>query len=48
MTWLSKAGYNTYFTGKLMNGHTALNYREGLDEMSLTGHDFQIGVGKST
>ncbi|KAJ7268531.1 alkaline-phosphatase-like protein [Mycena rebaudengoi] len=25
--WLQKAGYNTYYTGKLMNGHTIENYK---------------------
>ncbi|KAK3346163.1 alkaline-phosphatase-like protein [Lasiosphaeria hispida] len=25
--WLQEAGYNTYYTGKLFNAHTVLNYR---------------------
>ena len=24
--WLQEAGYNTYYTGKLFNSHTVLNY----------------------
>jgi hypothetical protein len=24
--WLQDAGYNTYYAGKLMNGHATLNY----------------------
>lgn len=44
-TWLQKAGYNTYFTGKLMNGHSITNYKKGLNELSLTGHDFMIQPG---
>lgn len=44
-TWLQAAGYKTYYTGKLMNGHTVNNYQEHLNNLSLDGHDFQIEPG---
>ncbi len=28
--WLQAAGYNTYYTGKLMNGHTIQTYNKPL------------------
>lgn len=26
--WLQEAGYNTYYTGKFMNDHSAVNYND--------------------
>lgn len=43
--FLQDAGYQTYYTGKLMNTHTDSNYRDGLDDLGLTGHDFMIEPG---
>lgn len=28
--WLSEAGYNTYYTGKLMNGHSTTTWNKPL------------------
>lgn len=42
---MKKAGYKTYFTGKLMNGHSTENYKYGLGDMYLDGHDFFIEPG---
>lgn len=44
--WLKAAGYQTYYTGKLMNGHTIHNYHRKLKKLSLDGHDFMIEPGK--
>lgn len=44
-TWLQKAGYKTYFTGKLMNSHNINNYQDKLGQLSLDGHDFMIEPG---
>jgi arylsulfatase len=44
--WLQEAGYKTYFTGKLMNQHNIDNYKDGLGDMGLDGHDFMIEPGK--
>ncbi|KIN03345.1 hypothetical protein OIDMADRAFT_51314 [Oidiodendron maius Zn] len=43
--WLQNAGYKTYYTGKLMNGHTVENYKDELENLSLDGHDFMIEPG---
>ena len=43
--WLKDAGYQTYFTGKLMNAHTIENYHMKLSELSLDGHDFMLEPG---
>lgn len=40
--WLQDAGYRTYYAGKLMNHHSTDNYKHGLEDMALTGHDFMI------
>lgn len=45
--WLQEAGYKTYFTGKLMNQHNIGNYKNGLEDMGLDGHDFMIEPGKT-
>ena len=42
---LQEAGYKTYFTGKLMNFHNVVTYKDGLEDMGLTGHDFMIEPG---
>jgi arylsulfatase len=44
---MQEAGYKTYYTGKLMNGHTIDNYRHKLKKLGLNGHDFMIEPGKS-
>lgn len=46
-TWLQEAGYQTYFTGKLMNAHNIHNYQDRLTELDLDGHDFMIEPGKA-
>ncbi|OJJ32243.1 hypothetical protein ASPWEDRAFT_139929 [Aspergillus wentii DTO 134E9] len=43
--WMKNGGYETYFTGKLMNGHDTKNYDLQLKNMGLTGHDFFIEPG---
>ncbi|KAJ5371047.1 alkaline-phosphatase-like protein [Penicillium cataractarum] len=43
--WLQETGYKTYFTGKLMNQHNIENYKNGLEDMGLDGHDFMIEPG---
>lgn len=40
--WLQAAGYNTYYTGKLFNGHTASNYNDP-PVNGWNGSDFLLG-----
>ena len=44
--WLQKAGYKTYYTGKLMNDHTKGNYDKPFPG-GLDGNDFLVGPGMS-
>ena len=44
--WLQKAGYKTYYTGKLMNDHTKGNYDKPFPG-GLDGNDFLVGPGTS-
>ncbi|KAI1367536.1 alkaline-phosphatase-like protein [Xylaria arbuscula] len=39
--WLQEAGYNTYYTGKLFNSHTVLNYDDPYPR-GYTGSDFLL------
>ncbi|KAG6833040.1 hypothetical protein H0H87_012051 [Tephrocybe sp. NHM501043] len=39
--WLQQAGYNTYYTGKLFNAHTVLNYNNPF-VAGFTGSDFLL------
>ncbi len=39
--WLQEAGYNTYYTGKLFNAHTVLNYHAPYVK-GWTGSDFLL------
>ncbi|GIJ90836.1 hypothetical protein Asppvi_009799 [Aspergillus pseudoviridinutans] len=39
--WLQEAGYNTYYTGKLMNGHTTSNYNSPFPK-GWNGSDFLL------
>ncbi|KAG6907811.1 hypothetical protein DXG01_007293 [Tephrocybe rancida] len=39
--WLQQSGYNTYYTGKLFNGHTVLNYNNPF-VAGFTGSDFLL------
>lgn len=39
--WLQKAGYNTYYTGKLFNSHTIENYNNPVAG-GFTGSDFLL------
>ncbi|KAI0810638.1 alkaline-phosphatase-like protein [Xylaria sp. FL0064] len=39
--WLQQAGYNTYYTGKLFNAHTVLNYDKPYPS-GFTGSDFLL------
>ncbi|KAI1312779.1 alkaline-phosphatase-like protein [Xylaria venustula] len=39
--WLQQAGYNTYYTGKLFNAHTVLNYDSPYPG-GFTGSDFLV------
>ncbi|KAI1422147.1 alkaline-phosphatase-like protein [Xylaria sp. FL1777] len=39
--WLQQAGYNTYYTGKLFNAHTILNYHSPYPG-GFTGSDFLL------
>ncbi|KAK5630809.1 hypothetical protein RRF57_006524 [Xylaria bambusicola] len=39
--WLQQAGYNTYYTGKLFNAHTVLNYNDPYPR-GYTGSDFLL------
>ena len=43
---MQKAGYKTYYTGKLMNGHTKDNYNKPFPG-GLDGSNFLIGPGTS-
>ena len=40
-SWLQKAGYNTYYTGKLFNAHTVANYDKP-HVAGFTGSDFLL------
>ncbi|GME66155.1 Arylsulphatase [Neofusicoccum parvum] len=42
--WLQEAGYNTYYTGKLMNAHSTSNYDNPFPK-GWTAHDFLIDPG---
>jgi N-acetylglucosamine-6-sulfatase len=43
--WLQEAGYQTFFTGKLMNGHSIENYKPKVADLALDGHDFMLEPG---
>lgn len=43
---LQNAGYNTYYTGKLMNDHNRGNYNNPYPG-GLNGSDFLVGPGKT-
>lgn len=43
--WLQDAGYQTYFTGKLMNSHSIDNYKPKVADLGLDGHDFMLEPG---
>ncbi|KAI4259004.1 MAG: hypothetical protein L6R42_004804 [Xanthoria sp. 1 TBL-2021] len=44
--WMQKAGYKTYYTGKLRNDHSQKNWKKA-KAAGLVGNNFLIGPGKS-